>query len=298
MTDLTLTLVAAPTADATTVLDDIRRRFGEAGALLETPVWLNHDRTAVDLPFTALPIQQAREIVNDLAGADTAVQPSVNRKKRVLVADMDSTMITIETLDTMADILGFGEAVKEITMRSMNGELDFADALRERVTMLKGQPAKSSMQAVMDQVGLTPGARMTVRTMAENGAYCALVSGGFTFTTEIVYKQIGFHEHRANDLHVDANGLLAGTVSEPILSRHSKLDTLQELTDARSLTVDDALCVGDGANDLDMLLAAGLGVAYYGKPVVRQQARFRIDHGTMETLLYYQGYHRDEFIDD
>lgn len=298
MTDLTLTLVAAPDADTDVALDTACSRLKAAGASLGSPVWLNDGGTAVDLGVYALPLPRAREIANALTGVDTAVQPSTNRKKRVLIADMDSTMITIETLDTLADILGFGEAVKEITNRSMNGELDFAEALRQRVAMLKGQPAEASMQAVMDQVGLTPGARMTVRTMAENGAYCALVSGGFTFTTSVVYSRIGFHEHRANDLHVDADGRFTGTVSEPILSRHSKLETLRELTDARGLTVDDALCVGDGANDLDMLLVAGLGVAYHGKPIVRKEARFRIDHGTMETLLYFQGYHRDEFIDE
>jgi len=297
MNDLVLTLVAAPDANTGAILDTARSRLIDAGASVGDPNWL-HDGKAVDLPLNGLDLQQARVIADGLEGVDTAVQSTQNRRKRVLVADMDSTMITIETLDTMADILGFGDRIREITTRSMNGELDFADALRERVAMLKGQPAASSMQSVMDQVEPTPGARMTVRTMAENGAYCALVSGGFTFTTEVVYQRLGFHEHRANDLHVDANGLLAGTVSEPILSRHSKLDTLKELTDARGLTVEDALCVGDGANDLDMLFAAGLGVAYHGKPVVRQQARFRIDHGTMETLLYYQGYHRDEFVDD
>lgn len=297
MTDLTLTLVAAPDTDIGTAMENARSQLDTAGASCGNPIWL-HDRKAVDLPFTGLDLQQARTIANGLADVDTAVQPSINRKKRVLVADMDSTMITIETLDTMAVILGFGDAIMEITARSMNGELDFADALRERVAMLKGQPAASSMQAVMDQVEHTQGARTTVRTMVENGTYCALVSGGFTFTTEVVYRELGFHEHRANDLHIDDNDRLTGTVGEPILSRHSKLDTLEELTDARGLTFDDALCVGDGANDLDMLMAAGMGVAYHGKPIVRQEARLRIDHGTMETLLYYQGYHRDEFVDD
>lgn len=297
MTELTLTLVSGPDANLAAATDTVRIQLDRSGASPGEPCSL-HTGKAVDIPVSGIGLQQVRNIAHGLTGIDTAVQPADNRKKRVLVADMDSTMITIETLDTMAVVLGFGEQIMEITARSMNGELDFADSLRERVAMLKGQPGTSSMKAVMDEVKPTPGARVTVRTMAENGAYCALVSGGFTFTTEIVHRQLGFHEHRANVLHLDENGLLAGTVGEPILSRHSKLETLKELTDARGLDFDDALCVGDGANDLDMLLAAGLGVAYHGKPVVRKQSRFRVDHGTMETLLYYQGYHRDEFVDD
>lgn len=204
-------------------------------------------------------------------------------------------MIEIETLDTLAADLGLGEAIAEITKRSMNGELDFAEALRERVAMLAGFPAEHAIRTVMEKVTYTPGGKVAVATMRANGAYCALVSGGFTFTTETVHAELGFHEHRANVLEISA-GNLTGTVLEPIVARDTKLTTVLELCEKKGVGLEDACTVGDGANDLDMLRATGLGVAYYGKPIVRQEATFRIDHTDLSTLLFYQGYSRDEFV--
>ncbi len=264
------------------------------GARSASPVWLQQG-IAADIEFDD---QDPAHLRSALAfdGIDWAVTFEGMRRKSVLVADMDSTMIEIETLDLMAAELGFGDAVAEITARSMNGELDFADALRERVAILEGLPADDAMQTVMDRVTYTPGGKTTVGTMRANGAYCALVSGGFTFTTQSVHAVLGFNEHRANDLLVE-DGKLTGKVAEPIVARDTKLITVRELCEKQGVGLADACTVGDGANDLDMLCATGLGVAYYGKPVVRAEASFRIDHTDLSTLLFYQGYNRDEFIE-
>lgn len=275
-------------------LSGAQSALSAAGARVDAPIWLQKDRAA-DIAFDAEDPGRLRSIL-DFDGLDWAVTFLGKRRKAILVADMDSTMIEIETLDTLAAELGFGEAVTEITNRSMNGELDFAAALRERVAMLAGFPAREAIQTVMDRVTYTPGGKVTVSTMRANGAYCALVSGGFTFTTETVHAVLGFHEHRANVLEI-ADGKLTGTVAEPILARDTKLTTVMELCRRQGVGLEDACAVGDGANDLDMLRATGLGVAYYGKPIVRAEASFRIDHTDLSTLLFYQGYSRDEFID-
>ncbi len=252
-----------------------------------------HDGTAAEVAFETGDLDAVLAVtVPD--GVDSAVTPADRRRKKVLIADMDSTMIEIETLDTLAAELGFGEAVADITARSMNGELDFADALLERVAMLADHPVDAAIKTVMDRVTYTPGGKQTVATMRANGAYCALVSGGFTFTTEVVHSVLGFNEHRANVLEIK-DGRLTGAVEGAIVSRETKLETLRELCEKQGVGLDAACTVGDGANDLDMLKAAGLGVAYYGKPVVRREARYRIDHTDLTSLLYFQGYHRDEF---
>lgn len=225
---------------------------------------------------------------------DLAVQSVANRRKRLLIADMDSTIINVECLDELADFAGVKEQVSEITERAMRGELAFEGALRERVGMLKGLGVEALQSCYDQRVRLNPGAEILVRTMAKHGARCALVSGGFTFFTSRVAKAAGFHLNRANTL-IELNGALTGHVGDPILGKEAKLAALNEETAALGLTPADALAVGDGANDLAMIEAAGLGVAYRAKPIVAAQADAKVDHTDLTTLLYFQGYRTEEF---
>ncbi len=225
---------------------------------------------------------------------DLAVQSVANRRKRLLIADMDSTIINVECLDELADFAGVKEQVSEITERAMRGELAFEGALRERVGMLKGLGVEALQSCYEQRVRLNPGAEILVRTMAKHGARCALVSGGFTFFTSRVAKAAGFHLNRANTL-IELDGALTGHVGDPILGKEAKLAALNEETAALGLTPADALAVGDGANDLAMIEAAGLGVAYRAKPIVAAQADAKVDHTDLTTLLYFQGYRTEEF---
>lgn len=225
---------------------------------------------------------------------DLAVQPAGNRRKRLLIADMDSTIINVECLDELADFAGVKAQVSEITERAMRGELAFEGALRERVGMLKGLGVEALQSCYDQRVRLNPGAEILVRTMAKHGARCALVSGGFTFFTSRVAKAAGFHLNRANTL-IELDGALTGHVGDPILGKEAKLAALNEETAALGLTPADALAVGDGANDLAMIEAAGLGVAYRAKPIVAAQADAKVDHTDLTTLLYFQGYRTEEF---
>lgn len=251
---------------------------------------------AVDVAFDgdpALVRAQAIAAIGDQP-VDFAVQPVENRRKRLLIADMDSTIIDVECLDELADFAGVKDQVSEITERAMRGELAFEGALRERVGMLKGL-ATTALQTCYDQrVNLNPGAKTLVRTMAAHGARCALVSGGFTFFTSRVAQAAGFHLNRANTL-IEADGVLSGQVGDPILGKEAKLAALQEETAALGLTPADALAVGDGANDLAMIEAAGLGVAYRAKPIMAARAHAKVDHADLTALLYFQGYHAEEF---
>ena len=234
-------------------------------------------------------------IQNALAGAavDAVITPAANRRKRLLIADMDSTIVTGETLDDLAAFAGVGERVAGITRRSMNGEIDFAAALRERVALLRGLPL-DALERTWASVRLTEGAQTLIRTMRAHGAFTALVSGGFTWFTGRVAALCSFDTHRANTL-LDDGAALLGTVGEPILDRTAKLAALHEFAAARSISPDDCLAVGDGANDLDMIGAAGLGVAFHAKPIVAAEARARIAHADLRALLYIQGYASDEF---
>jgi len=225
---------------------------------------------------------------------DMVVQKAEGRKKRLLIADMDSTMIRQECIDELADEAGVGAHVAGITARAMNGELDFEAALRERVGLLKGLPEDVIGRVLRDRITLMPGGPVLLATMKANGAYAALVSGGFTAFTSAVAVQLGFDENRANTLHV-ADGKLAGTVAEPILGKEAKLVALNEITARLGITPAEAIAVGDGANDLPMLLAAGTGVALHAKPRVQADCEVRVNHGDLTALLYLQGYARDEF---
>lgn len=225
---------------------------------------------------------------------DTVVQKAEGRKKRLLIADMDSTMIRQECIDELADEAGVGARVADITARAMNGELDFEGALRERVGLLRGLPEGVIGQTLRDRITLMPGGKALLATMKANGAYAALVSGGFTAFTSAVAGQLGFDENRANTLHV-ADGKLAGTVAEPILGKEAKLQALNEITARLGITASETIAVGDGANDLPMLLAAGTGVALHAKPRVQAECEVRVNHGDLTALLYLQGYTRDAF---
>ncbi len=232
----------------------------------------------------------------DLAelAVDFAIQPVENRRKRLLIADMDSTIINVECLDELADFAGVKEQVSEITERAMRGELAFEGALRERVGMLKGLGVEALQSCYDQRVRLNPGAEILVRTMAKHGARCALVSGGFTFFTSRVAEVAGFHLNRANTL-IELDGALTGEVGDPILGKEAKLAALNEETADLGVTPADALAVGDGANDLAMIEAAGLGVAYRAKPIVAAQAHAKVDHTDLTTLLYFQGYKTEDF---
>ena len=249
---------------------------------------------AVEVPCPAPPDMVAVRAALEGASIDAVVTPAANRRKRLLIADMDSTIVTGETLDELAAFAGVGERVAGITRRSMNGEIDFAQALRERVALLRGLPL-DALERTWAGVRLTPGAQELVATMRAHGAMTALVSGGFTWFTGRVAGLCGFDVHRANTLLDDGSALL-GRVGEPILDRSAKLATLRELAAARSLELEDCLAVGDGANDLDMIGAAGLGVAFHAKPIVAAEAGAVVAHADLRALLYIQGYAADEFV--
>ncbi|UFN51185.1 phosphoserine phosphatase SerB [Roseomonas sp. OT10] len=296
-----LTLVAAPggldRSHLATAADALRALGGEPGR----PDWLA-EATAADLPFTGIALDQAAAAARQAldaarsggAGLDAIAQPAEGRRKRLLIADMDSTIVTSETLDELAAYAGLKEQVAEITRRSMNGELDFAAALRERVAMLKGLSLEA-LAATWAEVRLTPGAAPLVRTMVANGAHCALASGGFTYFTGRVADLCGFTSHHANVL-LDDGTALTGTVAEPVFDRDAKLATLKRLAAELGLPLEATLAVGDGANDLAMLGAAGLGVAFRAKPIVAAAARARVDHTDLTTLLYAQGYRAAEIV--
>lgn len=256
---------------------------------------------AVDLPFDLPPGADCKIFVESLRAAispapvDVVVQPAKHRRKRLFVTDMDSTMIEQECIDELADFVGLKAHVAAITERAMQGEIEFAPALRERVALLKGLPASKIDEVIGRRITFMPGGHVLVATMRKHGAHTCLVSGGFTLFTEKIAAALGFNEQRANALVV-ADGRLTGEVVEPILGRAAKLAALQTLTARLGLTPEETLVAGDGANDIPMIEAAGLGVAFRAKPAVAEAAAARIDHGDLTALLYAQGYRRDEFV--
>jgi phosphoserine phosphatase len=291
-----VTLICNPANPAldSTVIDGAR-------ALLPSPgsaQWL-FDEVAADIPFEGTEDigaieRRLREARGDLP-IDIVVQPRIARRKKLFLADMDSTMIGQECVDELAAFAGKKAEVSAITERAMRGDIEFEPALRERVALLKGLPVNIVDTVLKEHITLTPGGRELVATMRAHGAYTCLISGGFTLFSRAVAKMIGFQENRANELIVE-DGRLTGEVAEPVLGRARKLATLIELLESFDLDDIDTLAVGDGANDLDMLLRAGLGIAYHAKPAVATAAAARIDHGDLTALLYAQGYRREDFV--
>ncbi|MEP2029460.1 MAG: phosphoserine phosphatase SerB [Paracoccaceae bacterium] len=257
--------------------------------------WLAIDEAA-EFSLAELPANQW-EVWADLQklGVDLVVLPSEGRCKRMLLADMDSTMIQQECIDELADEAGVGAYVAGITARAMNGELDFDAALKERVGLLADLDANVIDHVLATRINHMPGGKALVATMRANGGYAALVSGGFTAFTERVGADLGFDENRANTLNVE-NGKLTGTVGMPILGRQAKVDALRDISAELGIPVTDTIAVGDGANDLGMLCEAGIGVALHAKPAVAAQCDVRINFGDLTALLFVQGYARSEFV--
>ncbi|MCW0001945.1 phosphoserine phosphatase SerB [Pararhizobium sp. YC-54] len=235
-----------------------------------------------------------RGVIGD-APVDVIVQNAETRRKKLLIADMDSTMIGQECIDELAAEVGLKDKVAAITARAMNGEIAFEPALTERVALLKGLPLSVVSDVIEKRITLTPGGRELVATMKAKGYYTALVSGGFTVFTGPIAATLGFNENRANIL-IEKDGYLTGTVAEPILGKQAKVDALVDITTKLGISTADALAVGDGANDLGMLHLAGAGVALHAKPVVSSQVKIRIDHADLTALLYIQGYRKTDFV--
>lgn len=292
---LVATLVSTPTAPA--VGEDLVQRAAEALGCAGSPTILNPG-IAADILFEADNASAADTKLRELIGkapVDVFVQAPENRRKKLLIADMDSTMIRQECIDELAAELGLKDKISEITERAMRGEIDFEPALRERVSLLKGLPLSAIDSVLSNRITLMPGGRTLVQTMKANGAYCALVSGGFTHFTRNIADMIGFDENQANIL-LEEDGKLSGKVAEPILGRDAKRERLEALVAEKAIDFSETIAVGDGANDLAMIERAGSGMAYRAKPAVAEAADFRIDHGDLTALLYFQGYSEEDFV--
>ena len=285
----TTTLIAAPGALEPALVETLRSAWGGGAA-----VWLAPGEAA-EFDIEMRP-DNGEQVWQELqaAGVDLVVQRSEGRRKSMLLADMDSTMIGQECIDELAEVAGVGAHVREITARAMNGELDFEGALLERVALLRDLPEHVIAEVLAQRISYTPGGAALVATMRAHGAYTALVSGGFTAFTGPVAAHLGFDEHRANTL-LATGGRLTGEVARPILGRAAKVAALEEITARLGIAKDAAMAVGDGANDLGMLERAGAGVALHAKPSVAAQCDIRINHGDLSALLFIQGYRRAEF---
>jgi phosphoserine phosphatase len=296
VTDLTtesqVTLVAA-SGDAATFVEPATDALAQMGAQVGAPQPLAQE--AVDIPFSAVLPQGAEEAVRQALGnaaVDVAAQPARGRRKRLLVADMESTMIQNEMLDELADLASCRTEVEGITAQAMNGEIDFRASIERRVALLKGLPA-TALEEVLGRVEETAGAKVLVATLKAHGVVTALVSGGFDFFAERMRQRLGFDVQEANELEIEA-GCLTGRLRPPIRARAAKLRTLKRLIAEHGLRLEETVAVGDGANDLDILTAAGLGVAFHAKPAVAHAARFRIEHCDLTALLFFQGYRQEE----
>jgi phosphoserine phosphatase len=277
-----LVLIAAPGSGAIT--DQLVAKLGK-------PNWLAKGEA---VEFDNGDLQFARKLCAGLA-IDVNLVPIDNRKKRILLADMDSTMIHQECIDELGVVAGVGEKIKDITARAMKGEIDFEGALKERVSLLKGMDEFAIAKVLLERITLMEGGLTLLATMKAHGAYTALVSGGFTAFTSHVAAALGFDENRANTLLIQ-DRKLTGEVAMPILGKEAKVESLMRVCAAKNLNAQDVLAVGDGANDIPMLQAAGMGVALHAKPKVQEQARYVINHSDLTALLYLQGYRKDAFV--
>jgi phosphoserine phosphatase len=293
-----LSLIAAEAKAplAAAEVDAARRALDEAKANAGSPDWLSPDE-ACEIPCEGGGPESLARVRSAFEGhpIDVNLVPAEFRRKRLLVADMDSTLIEQECIDELADTIGAREQVAAITAQAMRGEIAFEPALRGRVALLKGMPTEVATSLLSERISVMPGAAVLVATMRAHGAYTALVSGGFTSFAGPIAHRIGFDEHRANTLLEDA-GAFTGLVAEPVLGSTAKEDALRELAARLKLDPAETLAVGDGANDIGMLENAGLGVAFRAKPAVREAAHVRIDHGDLTALLYLQGYRQEEFV--
>jgi phosphoserine phosphatase len=302
MAESVLTLVAAPAASPALrrAIDIAADALAQHGARVTKPNWLGEQIAcdiALDGPSPGEAEGACRAAIFQALGPvaiDLIAQACEGRKKSLLVADMEATIIANEMLDELAELRGLRAQISTITARAMNGEVDFAAALKERVALLKGLP-ESALAHAASRIRITTGAKSLVATMRAHGAYAALVSGGFSVFANQIRDEIGFDRAFANELVIE-DGRLSGTVREPILAREAKLSALKSLAADRGVPLAGTLAVGDGANDLPMLEAAGLGIAYHAKPAVAAQARFRIDHTDLTSLLYAQGYRQQEIV--
>ena len=300
MTDNVLTLIAEANAVAQMELavDTVAAALTPLGAHLLGRQWLA-PRIACDLYFSDLDPDQAEaasraSLANQFEAIDVIAQPVAGRRKQLLVADLESTIIANEMLDELADCVGLRSQIAEITRRATNDEIDFAEALRERVALLKGLP-ENALEEIAGRIRLIPGAQALVATMRANGAYAVLVSGGFSVYTRRIRQTLGFDHDVANELIIE-NARLSGTVREPILARAAKLEALKTIAAERGLSLSATLAVGDGANDMAMIDAAGLGIAFHAKPALAAGARHRIDYADLTALLYAQGYRAGEIV--
>jgi len=285
--DSVLVLIAAPGSGA--IGAELLGRLRQHGA---APLrWLAEGE--------ALEVEAFPGLADFLAGlaplpVDANIVPRANRRKRLLIADMDSTMIRQECIDELGEMAGAGARIRDITARAMRGELDFEGALKERVSLLKGLDAGIIARILAERITYMPGGHALIATMKANGAHTALVSGGFTPFTAHVAAELGFEEQQANELII-SDGVITGEVGQPILGKEAKREALQRISARLGISPEDALAVGDGANDLAMLGLAGMGVALHAKPHVQEAARFRVNHGDLTALLYLQGYEKSEF---
>jgi phosphoserine phosphatase len=259
--------------------------------------WLGENE-ACDIIFDGNNLLEEANILSEKlkeTKVDIIVQNNNNRKKKLLITDMDSTIIEQECIDEIANELGIKQQVAQITEQAMNGKIDFSESLRKRVALLKNLDETKLTEVYNNKISLMPGAKELVSTMKENGAYCVLVSGGFTFFTSKILHRLSFDEASANILEIK-NKKLTGNVTEPVLDSSSKLDVLNKTIKKLNITSDDVIAVGDGANDIPMLKNSGIGIAFHAKPLVQEQLQYKINHTKLKSLLYIQGYKKTDFI--